>query len=83
MSCKRDTGQWWEFSDALGIDPKYAAQKARADRELADALAGPNESYPVIAPDGIEMKNPGGEFQCPAAMHVAPMAAILDKEKIR
>lgn len=69
MSCGRDTGQWWAFSDARGIDAKYAADKPRADRELVDAIAGPDEWYPVITPDGIETKNPGGEFQYPGGVY--------------
>jgi hypothetical protein len=71
MTGKRETGLWQEFSDARGIDAQYAQDKARADKELADAIAGP-DNWDVVMPDDIEVKNPGGELQFPSAMYVAP-----------
>lgn len=77
-----ETGLWQEFSDARGIDAKYAEDKARASRELADAIAGPDK-WQVVAPDDIEVKNPGGEFQCPSAMYVAPATAQTHERNSR
>ena len=71
MNGKQDKGRWPEFADARGIDAKYAEQQAQADKELADATAGPDDSI-SIPPGDTEMKNPHGEFQSPSAMKVAP-----------
>jgi hypothetical protein len=71
MSRKRDKGRWQDFADARGIDAKYAEERAQADKELADATAGPDD-WVSIAPDDTAMKNPHGEFQAPSAMKVAP-----------
>jgi hypothetical protein len=67
---RRNRGGWWEFADARGIDAKYAEERPQADKELADATAGPDD-WASIAPDDTMMKNPGGEFQAPSAMKVA------------
>lgn len=73
-----ETGHWQEFSDSRGIDTKYMEERANAERELAEAIAGP-DNWDTIAPDDVEIKNPGGEFQSPSALHVgsaeAPAAA--------
>jgi hypothetical protein len=71
MNRKRDKGRWQDFADARGIDAKYAEERAQADKELADATAGPDD-WVSIAPDDTAMKNPHGEFQAPSAMKVAP-----------
>ena len=68
---KKEKGLWREFADAKGIDAKYAEAQAQADKELADATAGPDDSV-SIPPDDTEMKNPHGEFQGPSAMKMAP-----------
>jgi hypothetical protein len=83
MSGKRHIGQWWDFSDARGIDAQYAKEKSRADEELANATAGPGDQYPFIAPGDTEIKNPGGEFQFPSAMHVAPATATPEEENYK
>lgn len=77
MERKKNKGRWQEFADASGIDAKYAEQQARADKELADATAGPDDSLSV-PPDDTEMKNPHGEFQGPSAMKVAPGGMAID-----
>ena len=70
----RNTGRWQDFADATGIDRKYRDDQAQADKELAEATAGPRDSD-RIAPDDTAMKNPHGELQCPSAMAVSPANA--------
>lgn len=74
---KKDKGHWREFADAAGIDAKYVEAQAQADKELADATAGPDDSISV-PPDDTEMKNPHGEFQGPSAMKVGPGNMAID-----
>jgi hypothetical protein len=76
----RNTGRWQDFADATGIDSKYRDDQALADKELAEATAGPRDSD-RIAPDDTAMKNPHGELQCPSAMAVNP-ASTRHEEKI-
>lgn len=71
MSKKKEFGRWPEFADATGIDAKYAQDQAKADKELADATAGPDDSIPVPT-DDTGMKNPHGEFQSPSTMTPPP-----------
>jgi len=71
MSRKQNKGRWQEFSDATGIDAKYVDAQAHADKELADATAGPDGNISV-PPDDTGMKNPHGEFQGPSAKKIAP-----------
>src|SRR5215469_4736484 len=83
---KQEIGHWWEFADAAGIETKYRENQANADRELAEATAGPNDQGHVAA-DDTGMKNPYGEFQCPSAKAVTPPNAratnkAADKDKI-
>ncbi|HXR94715.1 MAG TPA: hypothetical protein VN718_02485 [Rhizomicrobium sp.] len=77
MSKKQEKGRWQELADAKGIDAKYAQEQDRADKELADATAGPDDNF-LIPPDDTEMKNPHGEFQGPSAMKVAPGKVAMD-----
>jgi hypothetical protein len=74
---KKNKGHWREFADARGIDAEYAQAQAQADKELAEAMAGPDDSISV-PPDDTEMKNPHGEFQGPSAMKVAPGNMAVD-----
>lgn len=71
MRDKKNKGHWREFADAAGIDTKYAEEQAQADKELADATAGPDDSI-SIPTDDTAMKNPHGEFQSPSTMKPSP-----------
>lgn len=67
-------GHWREFSDARGIESQYRQDQANADRELAEATAGPDDSDHV-APNDTELKNPHGELQSPSTMAATPPGA--------
>jgi hypothetical protein len=63
----RHTGPWNEYADATGIDAKYAAEQAEADRQLKDATAGPQAvSGAPVAVGDTQMKNPHGAFAMPS-----------------
>lgn len=76
---KQGKGLWREFADATGIETKYREDQANADRELAEATAGPNDQDHIAA-DDTDMKNPHGEFQAPSAMSVPPPDAAPANE---
>jgi len=67
MTARKEKGRWPEFSDATGIDAKYAEEQAEADRQLKDATAGPQtvQGLPVMVGD-TAMKNPHGAFAMPS-----------------
>jgi hypothetical protein len=71
MRKNQEKGRWTEFADARGIDAKYAEKQSRADKELNDATAGPDDSV-SIPTDDTGMKNPRGEFKSPSAMKADP-----------
>jgi hypothetical protein len=68
---KPEEGRWPSFSDARGIDAKYAEVRPQAEKELRDTEAGPHRTLP-ISRDDTKMKNPSGEFQNPSPSNPAP-----------
>lgn len=85
MARERQTGSWTEYSDARGIDTKYAEDRARALRELAEAEAGPKDT--VFSPTEMRADTLGrhSEPDNPASRRVggAGGAAILHPKSPR
>lgn len=50
----------------IGFSTAYEADLPRAEKELAETLAGPQDKPAGPPADDVEMKNPEGEFQDPA-----------------
>jgi len=67
MTNRKEKGRWPEFADATGIDAKYLAEQAEADRQLKEATAGPQALPGAAAATGdTALKNPHGAFATPS-----------------
>jgi len=76
MAQRKQRGHWQEYSDAKGIDAKYAQEELEAQRQLIEATAGPGRDNargsvagPVpseVPPGDTEMKNPSGSYAAPS-----------------
>jgi len=68
MAAKRNASPF-QSHDGGGLDAPYndKDERARAERELADTMAGPKLEDIAIATDDTEMKNPDNEFTVPGS----------------